>query len=207
MNAFLFDPAAEAERFSARREFLARQEALRIDLAPGITLQPETAESVEDQIRETLLAEGIHPVPGSVDYQEAAKSFAALSPRREFGRLSLAATLFLGFPPAERDERLLALDGFPERLALELVDGQRILPAVDRGTARPGERLPAVLALRWSIPPGLSVAALVSDHLIVSGRYPAPPSWAGWTRLEGPYLPMPAALPPVSRARHPEVTE
>ncbi len=184
MNAFLFDPAAEAERFTARRAFLARQEALRIDLAPGITLQPETAESVEDQIRETLLAEGVEPLPGSADYQEAARSFAVLAPRREFGRISLAATLFLGFPAPEREARLLALEGFPDRLALELDDGQCILPAVDRGAARPGERLPAVLALRWSIPPGRSVAALVSDHLIVSGRYPAPPSWHRWTEID-----------------------
>lgn len=184
MNAFLFDPAAEAERFTARREFLARQEALRIDLAPGVTLQPETAESVEDQIRETLLAEGIQPVQGSPDYQEAARSFAALAPRREFGRISMAATLFLGFPAAERDARLWALDGFPETLALELTDGQRILPAVDRGAARPGERLPAVLALRWSIPPGLAIAALATDHPIIPGRFPAPPSWGRWTQVD-----------------------
>lgn len=184
MNAFLFDPAAEAERFTARREFLARQEALRIDLAPGITLQPETAESVEDQVRETLLAEGIQPLPGSPDYQEAARSFAALAPRREFGRLSLAATLFLGFPAPERDARLYALDGFPETLALELSDGQRILPAVDRGAARPGERLPAVLALRWSLPPGLSIAALVTGHPVVSGRFPAPIRWDRWTQID-----------------------
>ena len=184
MNAFLFDPAAEAERFAARREFLARQEALRIGLAPGVTFQPETAESVEDQIRETLLAEGIEPVPGSPDYLEAARSFAALAPRREFGRLSLAATLFLGFPAAERDAKLWALEGFPETLALELADGQRILPAVDRGAAKPGERLPAVLALRWSIPPGLAIAGLVTEFPIVCARYAAPPSWARWTQID-----------------------
>jgi hypothetical protein len=184
VNAFLFDPAAEAERFTARREFLARQEALRIDLAPGITLQPETAESVEDQIRETLLAEGIVPVPGSPDYLEAARSFQALAPRREFGRLSLAATLFLGFPAPERDVKLFALDGFPETLALELSDGARILPSVDRGAARPGERLPAVLALRWSLPPGHAIAAVLAEHPVVSGRYPAPPSWSRWALID-----------------------
>lgn len=205
MNAFLFDPAAEAERFAARREFLARQEALRLDLAPGITLQPETAESVEDQVRETLLAEGIEPQPGTVDYLEAARSFAALAPRREYGRVSVAATLFLGFPAAERESKLLALEGFPERLALELSDGQRILPAVDRGAAKPGDRLPAVLALRWSLPSGSRVTALVSDHLIVPGRHLAPASWAGWTRCEGAD---PAPEPPqATPAGHIDITE
>lgn len=184
MNAFLFDPATEAERFAARREFLARQEALRLDLAPGVTLQPETAESVEDQIRETLLAEGIVPVPGSADYREAAGSFAALAPRRESGRLSLAATLFLGFKAAERELRLQALDGFPEVLALELADGTRVLPSVDRGAARPGERLPAVLALRWSLPPGVRITALVVDHPALAGRFPAPPNWSRWTQFD-----------------------
>lgn len=183
MNAFLFDPAAEAERFTARREFLARQEALRIDLAAGITFQPETAESVEDQVRETLLAEGIEPRPGSPDYEEAARSFAVLAPRREFGRVSIAATLFLGFPAPEREARLLALEGFPESLALELTDGGRVLPAVDRGAARPGERLPAVLALRWSLPDGPGVAALWADHPEVSGRWPAPAGWDRWTQV------------------------
>jgi hypothetical protein len=184
VNSFLFDPAAEAERFTARREFLARQEALRLELAPGVTFQPETAESVEDQIRETLLAEGLQPVPGSADYQEAARSFAALAPRREFGRISLAATLFLGFPAAERDAKLWALEGFPETLALELSDGQRILPAVDRGSAKPGERLPAVLALRWSIPPGLAIVGLVTDYPIACAHYAAPPSWSRWAQID-----------------------
>ena len=184
MSAFLFDPATEAERFSARREFLARQEALRLDLAPGVTLQPETSESVEDQIRETLLAEGIVPVPGSADYREAAGSFAALAPRREAGRLSVAATLFLGFPSSERDVRLQALEGFPEGIALELADGTRVLPVVDRGAARPGERLPAVLALRWSLPPEAHIAALVADHPALAGRFPAPPSWGRWTQVD-----------------------
>ncbi len=182
MSAFLFDPAAEAERFTARREFLARQEALRLDLAPGVTLQPETRESVEDQIRETLLAEGIVPEPGSPDYREAAGSFAALAPRRESAHLSVAATLFLGFAAEERDARLQALEGAPERLALELADGRRVLPCVDRGAARPGERLPAVLALRWTLPPGALVAALVADHPALTGRFPAPPSWSRWTQ-------------------------
>ncbi len=184
MSAFLFDPATEAERFAARREFLARQEALRLDLAPGVTFQPETAESVEDQIRETLLAEGIVPVPGSDDYREAAHSFAALAPRREPGGLSVAATLFLGFPAPERDARLLALEGFPEILALELADGRRVLPAVDRGAARPGERLPAVLALRWTLPPEGRIAALVADHPALAGRFPAPPSWSHWAQAD-----------------------
>lgn len=184
MSAFLFDPATEAERFSARREFLERQGALRLDLAPGITLQPETSESVEDQIRETLLAEGIVPVLDSVDYREAAGSFAALAPRREPGGLSLAATLFLGFPEPERDARLQALENFPEGLALELADGTLILPAVDRGAARPGERLPAVLALRWSLPLGAQITALVADHPALAGRFPAPPSWGRWTQVD-----------------------
>jgi hypothetical protein len=181
VSAFLFDPAVEADRFTARREFLARQAALRLDLAPGVTFQPETAESVADQIRETLLAEGIEPIPGAPDYLEAAASFAVLSPSRESDRVTVAATLFLGFPAPEREARLQALEGFPEALALEVADGSRIPPLVDRGAARPGERLPAVLALRWSLPLGQPVAALCSDHAALPGRWPAPPAWAAWT--------------------------
>lgn len=184
MNAFLFDPAAEAERFAARRDFLARQEALRLDLAPGVTFQPETAESVEDQIRETLLAEGIEPVPGTADYQEAAASFAVLAPRRESGRISVAATLFLGFPAAERDARLFALEGFPEALVLELADGRRALPDVDLGAAQLGDRLPAVLALRWSLPAGAQVTGLAVVHPALTGRWLAPASWSRWTQFD-----------------------
>lgn len=183
MSSFLFDPATEAARFTARRDFLARQEALRLDLAPGVTFQPETSESVADQIQETLRAEGIEPVPGSPDYRDAAASFAALAPRRESGRLSVAATLFLGFPAPERDARLQALEGFPESLNLELADGTLVAPAVDRGAARPGERLPAVLALRWSLAPGAEVAALTTLHPALSGRFPAPSAWGRWTTL------------------------
>lgn len=181
MSAFLFDPAAEAQRFTARRDFLARQEALRLELVPGVTFQPETAESVADQVRETLLAEGIEPIPGSPDYLEAAASFAVLSPSHQADRTTVAATLFLGFPAAEREARLQALEGFPEALVLEVADGSRILPDVDRGAARPGERLPAVLALRWSLPQGQSVAALLSNHATLPGRWPAPPAWTTWT--------------------------
>jgi hypothetical protein len=95
---FGFDPATEQARFVSRQAFLARQAALRLDLAEGLTFQPETAESVEDQILETLWAEG--KTPDTVDAEELAEaraSFAVLAPRREAGGQSLAATLFLGF--------------------------------------------------------------------------------------------------------------
>jgi len=49
---------------------------------------------------------------------------------------------------------------------------------------QPGERLPAVLALRWSLPPGLAIVGLVTDFPIVCARYAAPPSWSRWTVLD-----------------------
>lgn len=176
-----FDPATERARHTARQAFLDRQAALRLDLAEGITFQPETAESVEDQVVETLWAEGLtlDSAPAE-DLAEARASFAVLAPRREPGGRSLVATLFLGFPEAVRDARLAALQRFPDQLRLELSDGTLVAPTVDRGAAGPDDRLPAVLALRYLIPDGLSIAALVSTHAAVSGRWPAPAAWTAW---------------------------
>ena len=175
MDGLVLDPAAERARFESRRPFLDRQAALRVDLAPGLFLQPETAESVADQVRETLWAEGKTPETcDPAELAEVRSSFAVLSPRRESAGWSLAATLMIGLPEAEREERLRALDGFPEGLVLELEDGQRILPSVDRGLAPEGGRLPAVLALRWQIPEGAALAAFASSHPGLSGRWKAP---------------------------------
>ena len=177
----VFDPATERARFQARQAFLARQAALRLDLAEGITFQPETAESVEDQVIETLWAEG--KTPDSVaaeDLAEARASFAVLAPRREGAARSLPATLMLGFPDAVRDRRLADLHTFPDQLLLELSDGSLVAPNVDRGTAGPDDRLPSVLALRYLIPDGRALAALVSNHAEAPGRWPAPAAWVAW---------------------------
>ena len=181
MEGLVLDPALERARFEARRPFLDRQAALRVDLAPGIFLQPETAESLADQVRETLWAEG--KTPETCDPQELAEvrsSFAVLSTYRDGDGWSLAATLMIGLPEAGREARLRALDGFPEGLELECEDGRRVRPVVDRGLAPEGGRVPAVLALRWQIPGNGALRALVSDHRILSGRWPAPNQRA-WT--------------------------
>ena len=176
-----FDPATERARFEARLEFLTRQAALRLDLAEGITFQPETLESVEDQIVETLWAEGMTMESAPLeDLAEARASFAALTPCREPGGQIIVATLFLGFPHEVRDARLALLQRFPDDLRLELSDGSVAVPVVDRGTAGPDDRLPSVLALRYLIPDGLSITALVSNHAEVQGRWPAPSSWDAW---------------------------
>jgi len=176
-----FDPTTERARFQARQAFLDRQAALRLELAEGITFQPETAESVEDQIIETLWAEGKTPDTVAADeLAEARASFAVLAPRREGTARSLAATLMLGFPDAVRDRRLAILHTFPDQLLLELSDGSLVAPAVDRGTAGPEDRLPSVLALRYLIPDGCTIAALVSNHAETPGRWVAPAAWASW---------------------------
>ncbi len=176
-----FDPATERNRFATRQAFLARQAALRLELAQGITFQPETTESVEDQVVETLWAEGmtLETAPAE-DLAEARASFAVLAPRREMGGQSLVATLFLGFPDEVRDARLAALQRFPDQLRLELNDGSFAAPAVDRGAAGPDDRLPSVLALRYLIPDGKKIAALVSNHAEAPGRWPAPAAWVAW---------------------------
>jgi hypothetical protein len=176
-----FDPATERARYEARQAFLARQATLRLELAEGITFQPETLESVEDQVVETLWAEG--KTPDTVEAEELAEartSFAVLAPRHEPGGQSLVATLFLGFPDSVRDARLAALQRFPDQLRLELSDGAFASPAVDRGAAGPNDRLPAVLALRYLIPDGRTIAALVSNHAEVPGRWLAPAVWGSW---------------------------
>ncbi|MBL0210083.1 MAG: hypothetical protein IPQ13_04080 [Holophagaceae bacterium] len=180
MSAF-FDVAAEQARYLAREPLLERALSLRLELAPGIVFQPETQESVEDQVVETLWAEG--KTLGSIDAAEEAEvraSFSVLAPRRESGELSLAASLLFGLPVAERDQKLEALRGFPEQLTLELRSGAFVTPAVDRGAAGPGDRLPAVLALRYQIPPDDLPVALVSVHGALSGRFEPAGSWAGW---------------------------
>ncbi|HJU84239.1 MAG TPA: DUF3501 family protein [Holophagaceae bacterium] len=176
-----FDPAAEAARFQARAAFLARQAALRIELAPGISFQPETAESVADQVAETLRAEGKDPATADpAELAEVQASFAVLAPRREPGHTSVAATLMLAIPEAEREARLEALRGFPESLLLELEDGRQISPDVDRGSAGPEDRLPSVLALRYRIPKGGVPRLLHSDQPVLSGRWKMhlPMPWA-----------------------------
>jgi hypothetical protein len=181
MTIPVFDPATEQSRFEARQAFLARQAALRLDLAEGITFQPETVESVEDQVVETLWAEGKTPDTCDADeLAEARASFAVLAPRREPGGRSLVATLMLGFPDTTRERWLAALHGLPDQLLLELSDGTLLAPAVDRGTAGPQDRLPSVLALRYLIPDGRSIAALVSNHAALPGRWAAPAAWIAW---------------------------
>jgi len=176
-----FDPASERARYETRLAFLARQAALRLDLATGITFQPETAESVEDQVIETLWAEGmtLETAPPE-DVAESRASFAVLAPRPEPGGRSVVATLFLGFPDDVRDAKLAALQRFPDQIRLELSDGALVTPSVDRGAAGPDDRLPAVLALRYIVPDGRSIAALVSNHAEVSARWVAPAAWSAW---------------------------
>ena len=156
--------------------------AMPMNLGRDFTGRGRTPGALADIARiETLWAEGKTPEttdPGEL--AEARASFAVLAPRRESGGWSLAATLMLGFPDAIRDQRLAALQDFPDRLLLELADGTRVAPDVDRGTAGPEDRLPAVLALRYQIPDGCTLAALVSNHAEVPGRWPAPAAWTHW---------------------------
>ena len=102
--SLIFDVTTERGRYLARKPLLERAWKLRLELAPGIVFQPETLESVEDQVVETLWAEG--KTLSSIDAAEATElrtSFAVLTPRREPGGLSIAASILLGFPAGERD--------------------------------------------------------------------------------------------------------
>ena len=176
-----FDFAEEQARFLARKPLLDRHWAQRLELAKGIVFQPETRESVEDQVVETLWADG--KTLASIPPEEAAEawaSFKVLSPRREADGWSLVATLLLGFPDTSREEKMAVLSGLPDQLLLELSDGTLITPNVDRGAADARDRLPAVLALRYFIPDGLGIAALVSNHAEAQGRWLAPASWSSW---------------------------
>lgn len=176
----VFDLQEESRRFTERSLLLQRHWAMRLDLAPGIAFQPETSESVEDQVRETLWAEGLTLEGAGPELEaEVRGSFAVLTPRREPGGRSVAATLLLGFPDSEREARFAALAAFPESLHLRLSDGSVAEPAVDGGAGL-GERLPAVLALRYVLPGGLEPVALVSGHPAAPGSWPAPDSWKGW---------------------------
>lgn len=180
MNS-IFDVAVEQARYIARKPLLERAWDLRLELAPGIVFQPETMESVEDQVVETLWAEG--KTLGSIDSEEESEvraSFAVLTPRRELEGLSVAASLLLGFPADEREQMLDRLHGFPAQLQLELKSGARVAPEVDRGAAGPEDRLPAVLALRYRLPEGEVPVALVSAHGALPGRFIPIELWIGW---------------------------
>jgi len=179
--SLVFDVATERDRYMARRPVLERAWDLRLELSPGVVFQPETFESVEDQVVETLWAEG--KSLETIDAQEETEiraSFAVLTPRRERGGISIAATLLLGFPAEERDQRLGLLRGFPEQIWLELESGELVPSQVDRGTAGPGDRLPAVLALRYHIPRDGLPVALVSTHEALGGRFEPTGPWTGW---------------------------
>lgn len=177
----VFDPATERSRYLARKPHLDRAWRLRLELAPGIVFQPETQESVEDQVVETLWAEGKTLASiVAAEEAEARAAFAVLTPRREYGGLSIAASLLLGFPAEVRDEMLDRLKGFPEQLTLELASGAQVAPQVDRGAAGPEDRLPAVLALRYLVPVGGIPVALVADHPALRGRFAPPEPWRAW---------------------------
>ncbi len=175
-----FDLQEESRRFSARSPLLKRHWAMRLDLAPGIAFQPETTESVEDQVLETLWAEGrTLETAGRELVAEVRGSFALLTPRRETTGRVVAATLFLGFEESSRDARFEALRGLPDRLWLELSGGGFAQPEVDGG-AGSGGRLTAVLALGYRIPDGQEPVALVCDHAEAPGRWEAPEAWTAW---------------------------
>lgn len=181
MSDLAFDPAAERARFLAREPFLRRHWAMALDLAPGIRFQPETAESVADQAQETLRSEGMDPASAPAeDLREAERAFAVLSPRRESGAWSLAATLMLAYPDEVRAEALAALQGLPERLHLLLDDGSAMPPEVDAGPTGGQTRLPSVLALRYRVPEGRRPAGLRARHEALTVSLAAPESWSGW---------------------------
>jgi hypothetical protein len=193
--SLVFDAATEQARYRARQPLLERAWALRLELAPGIVFQPETLESVEDQVVETLWAEGksLDSI-AAAEESEIRASFAALTPCHESGGLSITASLLLGFPANERDRMLGRLQVFPEQLRLELHSGVQVAPEVDRGAAGPGDRLPAVLALRYRIPENGIPVALVSSHEVASGRFEPMGSWAGW--IPGSTHPEPGKMQP-----------
>lgn len=177
----MFDPAAERTRFQERSAFLARHWAMALELAPGLRFQPETKESIQDQIRETLFAEGLDPETLAPEARtEAEAAFALLSPRREADGWSLTATLMLGFPDQERDARLAFLRGFPEALHLRLDDRSLVPPEVDGGAGSEGGRLPSVLALRYRIPEGRRPVGLRIDHRALSLDREGMTIWQGW---------------------------
>ncbi len=179
--SFIFDAATEQARHLVRQPLLSRAMDLRLELAPGVIFQPETFESVKDQVVETLWAEGktLESI-GAAEESELRASFAVLTPRRENGECFIAASLLLGFPAEEREKMLDRLQGFPDQLCVELRSGDLVAPEVDRGAAGPGDRLPAVLALRYRIPQREIPVALVSAHTALSGRFEPPGSWSGW---------------------------
>lgn len=179
--SLVFDVAIEHARFLARQPILERALDLRLELIPGVVFQPETVDSVEDQVVETLWSEGKSlDTIDAAEESEVRASFAVLTPRREPDGLSIVASLLLGFPADERDQRLGGLRGFPEQLRLEVGSGEMVAPEVDRGAVGPGDRLPSVLALRYRVPQGEVPVALVSTHEALVGRFEPTGSWTGW---------------------------
>lgn len=177
----VFDSTTEQARYLARQPLLLRHTGLRLNLATGVDFQPETLESVEDQIVETLWAEGkTLATIGQAEAAEVRASFSALTPRREEGGISVAATLMLGFNTEEREQALERLRDLPWRLELELKSGARVAPEVDLGAASPNGRLPAVLALRYLIPTGEMPLALVSSQPSHLGRFESTLPWSTW---------------------------
>lgn len=180
----LFDPDSERARFAARQPFLRRHWAMALELGPGIRFQPETLESVTDQVQETLLSEGMDPAEAPMeDVLEAERSFAILAPRREDGAWTLAATLLLAFSDEERRNALAQIEGLPEQLNLLLDDGSEVAPQVDAGYTAGQSRMPSVLALRYRIPDGRKPAGLRAHHAALTIALAAPAGWANWTPL------------------------
>ena len=96
------------------------------------------------------------------------------------GLLTRQATLRLELAEGIRFQPETA-ESVEDHLKVELSDGSLLAPSVDRGTAGPGDRLPSVLALRYVIPDGGAIAALVSNHAEAPGCWVAPAAWSTWT--------------------------
>jgi hypothetical protein len=176
-----FDLETERARHAAREPFLRRHWAMSLELGEGIRFQPETMESVTDQIQETLWSEGMDPaLAPEEDLREAERSFAILAPRKEPSGWSIAATLMFGFPDDTRLARLEALQGFPQRLLLVLDDGTTVTPEVDGGPTAGQTRMPSVLALRYSLPAGRAPKGLRASHPALDLDMPGPERWSAW---------------------------
>ncbi len=176
-----FDPKTERARHAAREPFLRRHWAMSLELGEGIRFQPETLESVTDQIQETLWSEGMDPASAPAeDRHEAERSFAILKPRRTSDGWSIAATLMFGFPDESRLSRLEALQGFPQNLSLLLDDGSAVKPEVDGGPTAGQSRMPSVLALRYTLPDGRIPKGLRAAHPSLDLDVMGPESWSAW---------------------------
>ena len=159
----LLDLAAyERSRAEIRAAILEAKRKRRVHVAGVLTFLFENAATVRYQIQEMIRAERLTREP---DILHELRTYNELLGRPG----ELGCSLLIEIPdPAERDEKLRAWLGLPDRLYVKLEDGTRVRPTFDARQVGE-ERLSSVQYLKFDVG-GKAPVAVGCDHPALEGE-------------------------------------